>query len=102
MSLKKQYLKTKPVCKVTFTLPRDMTRSASRVSLVGEFNDWNHLSTPMKAQKDASFAVTVNLPRDREYQFRYLLDGALWENDDSADRYVRTEFGDCDNSIVSV
>ena len=102
MSLKKQYLKTKPVCKVTFTLPSDMARSASRVSLVGEFNDWNHLSTPMKAQKDGSFSVTVNLPRGREYQFRYLLDGELWENDDCADQYVRTEFGDCDNSIVRV
>ncbi|MDT8273752.1 MAG: isoamylase early set domain-containing protein [Desulfomonilia bacterium] len=102
MSIKKQYLKTKPLCKVTFTLPREMTRSAESVSLVGEFNDWNHLSNPMKAQKNGSFTVTLSLPTGREYQFRYLLDGTLWENDDSADRYVRTLFGDCDNSVVIV
>ncbi|MGC9325981.1 MAG: isoamylase early set domain-containing protein [Desulfomonilia bacterium] len=102
MSIKKQYLKTKPVCKVTFTLPKTMSRSASSVFIVGEFNDWNHLASPMKVQKNGSFSITLNLPKGREYQFRYLLDGSTWENDDSADRYVRTQFGDCDNSVVIV
>jgi 1,4-alpha-glucan branching enzyme len=101
MSIKKQYLKTKPVCKVTFVLSKGMAKSAGKVSLVGEFNGWDAKAHPMKLQKDGSFNVTLNLEKDREYQFRYLLDGTMWENDDCADRYVRTPYGD-DNSVVVV
>ncbi|HNR50055.1 MAG: hypothetical protein BWZ01_00855 [Deltaproteobacteria bacterium ADurb.BinA179] len=102
MSIRKQYLKGKPVCKVTFTIPKDMTRSSRSAYLVGDFNDWNAQSTPMKHRKDGSFELSVNLEKDREYQFRYLLDNNTWENDDSADRYVRTPYGDADNSVVVV
>lgn len=102
MSIKKQYFKNKPVCKVTFTLPKDMAGSADSVSLVGDFNDWNPESTPMKRRKDGAFDATLSLDKNREYQFRYLLDHTAWENDDSADKYVRSPYGDADNSVVSV
>ena len=102
MSIKKQYLKSKPVCKVTFTLGKHMTGSAGRVYLVGEFNDWDTQANPMKPLKDGVFNLTVNLEKGHEYQFRYLLDGQTWENDDGADKYVRTPFGDSDNSVVIV
>jgi hypothetical protein len=56
----------------------------------------------MKHRKDGSFELTVNLEKDREYQFRYFMDTGVWENDDSADRYVPTPYGDADNSVVIV
>jgi 1,4-alpha-glucan branching enzyme len=99
MSIKKQYLKTKPECKVTFILPKSMTKSAGTVYLVGEFNDWDAKAHPMKLQKDGSFNLTINLKKGREYQFRYLLDGFIWENDECADKYLRTPYG-ADNSVV--
>jgi 1,4-alpha-glucan branching enzyme len=102
MSIKKQYLKNKPVCKVTFTLLKDMVNSAQGVVLVGDFNDWNPETTPMKRRKDGSFEATVNLDAGHEYQFRYLLDDHTWENDDSADKYVRSPYGDTENSVVDV
>ena len=37
--LKKKFIKSKPICQVTFQLPQDI--EAKKVSLVGEFNDWN-------------------------------------------------------------
>ena len=101
MSIKKQYLKTKPACKVTFVLPKSMTKSAETVYLVGEFNGWDAKAHPMKLQKDGSFNLTINLEKGREYQFRYLLDGSTWENDECADKYVRTSYGE-DNSVVIV
>lgn len=102
MSIKKQYLKTKPECKVTFTLPKDMSRSAGSVYLVGEFNGWDVNSHPMKLHKDGSFNLTINLEKGHEYQFRYLIDGSVWENDDCADKYVRTPYGDSENSVVVI
>jgi 1,4-alpha-glucan branching enzyme len=102
MSIKKQYLKNKSVCKVTFTLLKGMIDSVQNVSLVGDFNDWNPETNPMKHRKDGSFEATVNLENGHEYQFRYLMDNSTWENDNSADRYVRSPYGDAENSVVIV
>lgn len=102
MSIKKQYLKNKSVCKVTFTLPKDMIDSAKSVSLVGDFNDWNPEANPMKHRKDGSFEATVSLEKGHEYQFRYLLDSDKWENDNSADKYVRSPYEDVENSVVEI
>jgi|WetSurMetagenome_2_1015567.scaffolds.fasta_scaffold741722_1 1,4-alpha-glucan branching enzyme len=102
MSIKKQYLKTKSVCKVTFTLPKNIARTAGSVYLVGDFNDWDANSHPMKLQKDGSFNLTINLDKGKEYQYRYLLDGYMWENDDCADKYVKNPYGDSDNSVVVI
>jgi len=61
MSIKKQYLKSKPVCKVTFRLPEDTAGSAESANIVGEFNDWNIYATPMRKLKNGSFTVTIDL-----------------------------------------
>ncbi len=100
MSLKKRYLKSKPICKVTFTLPKQNANTAARVFLVGDFNNWNTRATPMKALKSGAFTVTLDLPKEKKYQFRYLLDNECWENDGEADSYVPNGFGDADNSVV--
>jgi len=102
MALKKKYLKNKPLCKVTFSLPKNAAPSATMVNLVGEFNNWDEQATVMKKLKDGSFTAVLDLETGREYQFRYLIDGKTWENDWDADKYVRTHLGDCDNSVVIV
>jgi hypothetical protein len=56
----------------------------------------------LKKLKDGTFSVTVNLESDREYQFRYLIDDSIWENDWEADKYVPSPFGNADNSVVVV
>ena len=48
MSIKKQYLKTKPVCKVTFRISEEIGNSDGTAHVVGEFNNWDFFSTPMK------------------------------------------------------
>ena len=100
MSLKKQFMKSKPVCKVTFHLSKEAVAKAKKVSLVGDFNAWDIEATPMKKQKDGGFSVTLNLEQGREYQFRYLIDGTTWENDWCADKYVPSILGGADNSVV--
>lgn len=102
MSMKKTYLKTKPICKVRFAVPKEAHKPCKKVNLVGEFNNWNASSTPMTEQKDGTFTVTLDLQTGKEYQFRYLIDGTNWENDKHADKYVPTIYGDCENSVVVV
>ena len=102
MTLTKRYLKSRPVCKVTFRLSKSVVQSAAHVHLVGEFNQWNILATPMKRLKNGGFTLTLDLKPNRSYQFRYLIDQVRWENDENADKYVPTPFGDCDNSVVVV
>jgi 1,4-alpha-glucan branching enzyme len=102
MSLKKQYLKSKPECKVTFTLPKEAAAKARKVTLVGEFNDWNKSKMVMKKLKNGSVSVSVNLKTGREYQYRYLIDGKTWENDWEADRYVASNIPGVENSVVTL
>ncbi len=102
MALAKRYLKSRPVCKVTFRLSKTVVQSATYVHLVGEFNQWNIISAPMKRLKNGDFTLTLDLEPKRAYQYRYLIDQVRWENDENADKYVPTPFGDCDNSVVVV
>ena len=98
--IKKQFLKSKPVCKATFTFPAEAAPEAKTVEVVGDFNNWNtEKAVSMKKQKDV-FKAVVELETGKEYQFRYLIDGQAWENDWEADAYVSTPFG-VDNSVVS-
>lgn len=97
--LKKKYLKSKEVCKVTFYTPAGL--EAEDVQLVGDFNEWNESATPMEQLKDGRFKVTVDLPKDSQYQFRYLVNGSEWHNDWEADEYVPNPFSG-DNSVVEV
>jgi 1,4-alpha-glucan branching enzyme len=99
--IKKQYLQSKPVCKVTFRLPKDAAPGAKTVSIVGDFNNWNIKQSQMKKLSNGDFSLTMELPCSKEYSFRYLIDAQKWENDWFADKYIPNEFGE-DNSVVVV
>lgn len=100
--LKKQYVKSRNIWKVTFELPKDELpegHKAESVHLAGEFNDWDANATPMKRGKGGAFRVLVELEPGREYQFRYLVNGEHWCNDWHADAYVPGGLGE-DNCVV--
>jgi 1,4-alpha-glucan branching enzyme len=99
--IKKEYLKRKDVCKVTFRLPKVAASGAKNVSIVGDFNAWNIYASPMKKLKNGDFTIALELEPGREYQFRYLIDDTRWENDWNADKYVKGPFGS-DNSVIYV
>lgn len=99
--IKKQYVASKTLCKVTFRLPKEAAHGAENVTIVGDFNNWNVTQSPMKKLKNGDFSLTVELPCDRQYNFRYLIDAVRWENDWFADKYIPNGFGE-DNSVISV
>ncbi len=96
MSITKQYLKSKPECKITFTFP---STEADKVAVAGDFNDWE--PAELKKYKNGTFKTQLNLPVDKEYQFKYLVDGE-WTNDAEADGYKWNDFAYSDNSVVVV
>jgi len=100
MAIHKQFLKSKPVCKVTFQIPEDIGDGSEDAHVVGEFNDWSISATPMKRLKNGAFRVTVDLTAGRSYEFRYLLGQTRWANDPEADDDVPTPFGDSRNSVI--
>jgi 1,4-alpha-glucan branching enzyme len=85
---------------VRFELPP--TIWADSVNLVGEFNQWSRDSHPMvRDRSDGTWYILVELERDREYQFRYLVNGRDWHNDWSADRYVPNGYGGTNSVILT-
>ena len=99
MAITKKSLKVRPECRVTFTYqPGDGGKHD--VELRGDFNDWGKQSLPLKRQRDGSYRLTVNLPRDGEYAFRYLVDDEHWDNDEAADAYVPNPYGTGDNGLL--
>ena len=81
---------------VTFALPADGTDE--RVSVVGEFNNWNPVATPL-ARRGEALRASVVLDVGRRYAFRYLADGGRWFNDDEADDYQGNDFGGTDSVL---
>lgn len=93
--LKKKYFKTKDECEVTFELE---SADAKSVALVSEANGWQPVKMS-KRRKDGVYYTKMRLPKEAQFQFRYLVDDQSWINDSAADAYVANEFGG-ENSIV--
>jgi len=55
----------------------------------------------MTKRKDGQFSTSINLPAERSYRYRFLLDGERWENDWDAEIYVRNEYG-TEDSVIRV
>ncbi|APY01191.1 isoamylase early set domain-containing protein [Lacinutrix venerupis] len=98
MAITKQFLKSKPVCKVTFTVPAE---GANEVKVVGNFNEWNTEATALKKLKNGTFKGTVNLEKDKSYEFRYLVDGQ-WKNEDQADAFAWNDYAADENSVINL
>jgi len=88
MSIKKQYLKSEPACKLAFRVSKDQAQNAETVKIVGEFNDWNTDVEPMKKLKSGDFTQTLKLDAEKEYQFKYLINDTDWINEEEADKMV--------------
>ncbi|HEX2094569.1 MAG TPA: isoamylase early set domain-containing protein [Longimicrobiaceae bacterium] len=70
-----------------------VSRSASHISLVGDFNGWDPRATPLRrTSPDGMWSVVVPLGQGR-HQYAFLVDGREWVVDPSAPRSPEDEFG---------
>ena len=98
MSIKKQFIKTKPVCKVTFSVE---AKEANVAAVVGDFNNWNPAEGELSKLKNGTFKGVFELNKDASYEFKYVIDGA-YVNDSEADSFVWNEFAGTENGVVTV
>lgn len=102
MSIKKQFLKSKPVCKVTFKVSADDAGGATQIQILGDFNGWDKTVEPMKALKSGDFSQTIELESGKEYECCYLMDGTVWANEADSDSKVTNQFSEMNDVISTV
>jgi hypothetical protein len=74
--------------------------NAARVSIVGDFNDWNPATLPMRRSADGRlWEVEVRLPLGR-YNYAFMVDGQL-ARDPDAPSTAHDDFG-APNSVLMV
>jgi 1,4-alpha-glucan branching enzyme len=98
MSIKKQFIKTKPVCKVTFSVE---AREAIQASVIGDFNNWNPKEGILNKLKNGTFKGVFNIDKDASYEFKYVIDGAF-VNETESDSFLWNEFAGNENSVLTV
>jgi 1,4-alpha-glucan branching enzyme len=98
MSIKKQFIKTKPVCKVTFSVE---AKEATSASVVGDFNNWDSKEGELSKLKNGTFKSVFELPKDASYEFKYVIDGDF-VNEPEADSFKWNEFAGSENGVINV
>ena len=96
MAIKKQFIKSKPVCKVSFTVEN---KDAQSVAVVGDFNNWNAEEGQLPKLKNGSFKATFEIPSGNSYEYRYFIDGTF-ENEAEADDQKWNDFAGAENSVL--
>jgi 1,4-alpha-glucan branching enzyme len=82
--------------KVTFLVP--LNEIDDQVAVVGDFNGWDPMATPLHKRRD-QWTATVTLAPGRRYSFRYLAEGDRWFNDEAAHDYQPNQYGGSDSVI---
>ena len=67
--------------RVTFALPIDDPGGA--VSVVGNFNDWNPYSHPLRRRANQTRSAAVTVRAGSTLHFRYLGEGGVWFDDET-------------------
>jgi Glycogen recognition site of AMP-activated protein kinase len=76
------------------------TSADSGVALVGDFNNWDPLATPLSPTSDSLWSVVVPL-RPGRYRYTFVVDGTQWRRDPSAPRALEDDFG-TPTSVITV
>lgn len=98
MAIKKQFVKSKPVCKVTFSVAE---KDAKEVAVIGDFNNWDPQAGVLKQLKNGTFKTVIELDLDKSYEFKYLIDGT-YKNESEADSQKWNEFAGAENSVITL
>ena len=86
------------IVKVTFVLPADT--APGKVSVLGDFNEWNPLAHPLKRRSNGTRSVSVELPAGTTAAFKYLDESGRWFCDPDHPEATVNEYGET-NSLLT-
>jgi 1,4-alpha-glucan branching enzyme len=89
--LKREAVKGSNQVKVIFVIPNDPNQG--RVSVVGDFNNWDPSATVFVKRQNNTRSVSATVDAGQRYRFRYYDANGNWMNDDNADGYEPNEHG---------
>ena len=98
MTIKKQYLKSKPEVKITFEIEKKEANNATSIALLSEHNQWEAIE--LKQLKNGKFKVTVNVSTETLTSFQYTFQATDSDNQKvmllptDADSYVDNGMND--------
>lgn len=70
-----------------------VAKDALRVNLVGDFNDWDQVATPLRQSGSGEvWSVTLRLAPG-PYRYAFVVDGERWVADDAAPQAPADDFG---------
>ncbi len=81
--------------KIRFVWP---DKNVDTIFLVGDFNQWNEKSHPLRRTETRDFELELEIPPGK-YRFKYLVDGVWW-NDPDAEEYAPNPWGSEDSVIL--
>jgi 1,4-alpha-glucan branching enzyme len=84
--------------KVTFVVSAEQCDQP--VSVVGDFNGWDPLATPLRKRSNGTRSATLELPAGGAYRFKYLADGGSWFCDPDADSAADAAIAAADSLLV--
>ena len=96
--IKKQFVKSRKVTKVTFELPADL--EADGVNLLADFNGWQPVA--FEKLKNGKWKLVQEVEPEGSYQFRYMVehnDHHHFMNDPEADHTVSNDQG-TENAVI--
>lgn len=102
MSITKKYLADERSCMVTFKFDLPLSEPIRTISVVGDFNNWDPIGNPMKRGRNGKFSLSMNFPIEKDFQFRYLVDGKDWFTDFEADSLAPIPWSEEFNSVIKL
>ncbi|WP_019616461.1 hypothetical protein [Psychromonas ossibalaenae] len=104
MSIKKQYLKSKPQVKVTFEIEKQDAQDADNISLLSEHNNW--VAIELKKFKNGKFKIAENISTEERESFQFIYKATAADGreftilPDDADGYVHNGITDDGRNAV--
>jgi serine protease AprX len=74
---------------------------AKSVSLVGDFNSWNTVLTPLRKDESGLWFAEVDALKAGNYQYKFIVDGSRWLEDPSNGMKVPDNYGGL-NSVLAI
>lgn len=103
MTVKKQYLKSKPEVKITLEIAKEDAQNADVITLLSEHNNWSGIK--FKKLKSGKFKLVFNVATEKLESFQYTFQATSNDQQQSilpigADNYVDNGMNDGGQNAV--